>query len=188
MYQEQARLVSLQQYLDHSKIKRPPVEQWHPPCSGDMALRIARDGRWYHEGRPIERPALVKLFASILRRDEDGCYYLVTPAERWRIQVDDAPFIVVEMQARGTGQEQCLYFRSNVDDWVCLGPDHPVRVDAESAMPYVRIRGRLDALLSRSVYYELATYAEERWLEGRAVYALRSQGQWFPLAAVEQED
>ena len=180
------KLDSLLQQFDQTATKVLPVEKWNPPCLGTMDLRIARSGIWYHEGRPIERQSLVRLFASILRRDEDGCYYLVTPVERWRIQVEDVPFIVVEMQVSGAGQAQSIYFRSNVDDWIRLGSDHPLRVDnaSGSPAPYVRVRGRLEALLGRPVYYELAEYVEERQLEGRLMYAVYSQGMWFPLAAV----
>jgi hypothetical protein len=175
MPQEPSLPASLLHYLDHTKL--PPVEQWHPPCAGNMPLRIAYDGTWHHENRPIERAALVKLFAGILRRDDDGHYYLVTPVECWRIDVEDVPFIAVEMQT----DDESLYFRSNVDDWVCVGADHPLRIDEESNAPYVHIRGRLEARLNRAIYYELAERAVERDIDGRSEYAVYSQGVWFPL-------
>ncbi len=126
-------------------------------------MRIARDGTWLYHGSPIGRKALVKLFASVLRRDDDGRFWLVTPVERGVIDVDDAPFIAVEMAVDGRGRGQTLKFRTNLDDWVTAGADHPLRVeiDPESGepSPYVHVRDRLEARLARPVFYHLVDVA-----------------------------
>ena len=141
----------------------PPVESWNPRLSGDIDIRIARDGTWYHEGDAINRLELVRLFSSLLKREDDQ-YYLVTPEEKWRIQVEDAPFVIVALErtvdAAGTQQ---LVFATNVGDQVIAGPDHPLRVVADSARgtaPYLLVRRNLEGLLSRPVYYQLVELAE----------------------------
>lgn len=142
----------------------PPVESWHPPLSGDIDIRIARDGTWYHEGDVIARLELVRLFSGLLKREGDD-HFLVTPVEKWRIQVEDAPFVIValtcERDADGTQQ---LVFATNVGDQVIAGPAHPLRIehdaDGRGAAPYLRVRRNLDGLLSRPVYYQLADIAE----------------------------
>ena len=144
-------------------------------------IRIASDGTWFHEGRPIRRLPLVKLFASVLRRDDAGDYWLITPAERGRIVVDDAPFTAVELQRTGEGRDQVLAFRTNVDQWVQAGVDHPIRVRTAAGRPeprpYVLIRDRLEALIVRSVFYELAEIASDH--EGGT--GVWSCGRFFPL-------
>jgi len=158
----------------------PPVHLWNPEFCGDIDMHIKRDGSWDYMGTPISRPAMVKLFSTILRHDEDGKYYLVTPAEKVGIRVDDAPFIAVEMQAEGEGRDQTLRFRTNMDDAVTLNQDHPLRVevnDRGEPSPYILVRGRLEALIARPVYYQLAEMVEE--VEGR--YGLWSAGRFFPL-------
>lgn len=126
-------------------------------------IRIARDGTWFHEGAPIGRKPLVKLFASVLWRDDGGGYWLRTPAEQGRIEVEDAPFTAVELSVRGEGQKQVLAFRTNLDDWVEAGPEHPlcmVEGPGKAAVsPYILVRDRLEALILRPVYYELADLA-----------------------------
>lgn len=141
----------------------PPVESWNPRLSGDIDIRIARDGTWYHEGGAMTRLELVRLFASLLKREDDR-YYLVTPVEKWRIQVEDAPFVIVALErtidAAGTQQ---LVFATNVGDQVIAGPEHPLRVVADSAFgtaPYLLVRRNLEGLLSRPVYYQLVELAE----------------------------
>jgi hypothetical protein len=135
------------------------------PTAADEAydIRIGRDGTWYYHGGPIRRIALVKLFATVLRRDAAGDYWLVTPAERGRITVDDAPFVAVEVEAEGSGEDQVLTFRTNLDALCQAGPEHPIRVafapDTGEPSPYVRISEGLDALLARPVFYELADIA-----------------------------
>ena len=141
----------------------PPVERWNPPYCGDIGMKIRSDGVWLYQGSPIGRMPLVKLFASVLRKDEDGKHYLVTPAEKVDVAVEDAPFLAVEMEVRGSGREQRLIFRTNVDDIVETGPEHPIRfaveAGSEGLKPYVLIRGRLEALVTRALYYDLVELA-----------------------------
>lgn len=169
----------------------PPVDRWNPPLLGDMDLRIARDGAWHHEGTLIQRENLVRLFASILRRDEDGQYYLVTPVEKWRIRVDDAPFLAIRLDATGSGPNQLLSFTTNMGDLVVAGPDHPLTVEYQipcgEPSPYIHIRGRLRALLSRAVFVELAELGEERLITGERIYGVWSQGQFFRLGRLDDE-
>ena len=133
------------------------------PFGGDFAIRIASDGTWFHEGAPIARLALVKLFASVLRCDADGVYWLQTPVEKGRIEVEDAPFVAVELSVKGRGEAQCLRFRTNLDEWVAAGAAHPLRVgegpEKGGASPYILVRERLEARVLRPVYYELADLA-----------------------------
>jgi len=147
------------------KGKSPPVEKWNPPFCGDLDMRIAADGTWFYLGTPIGRPALVRLFASVLKR-EDGRYFLVTPVEKVGIRVDDAPFLAVEMEIENRGPQQSLLFRSNVDDVVRCDADHRLRFEPEAGTgglrPYLHVRRGLEALISRPVFYELVEMAEER--------------------------
>ena len=137
----------------------PPVELWNPPFCGDIDMRIAADGLWYYMNSPIGRKPLMKLFASILRYDADGKYYLITPVEKCGIRVDDAPFVAIRMTVSGAGLEQQIKFETNVDDEVVLGPNHPLRVAGEAdtggLKPYVLIRRNLEALVSRALFYDL---------------------------------
>ena len=158
----------------------PPVERWNPAHCGDGAMRIARDGTWFHEGTPIGRPAMVRLFSTILRREPDGAYVLVTPAEKLSVEVEDAPFVAVELKSEGEGEGRSLAFRLNTGDLVVAGPDHPIRLKAgeDGPHPYVEVRPGLDALVARSVYYELAELA---LAEGADPPGLWSGGAFFPL-------
>src|SRR3954454_19401984 len=147
--------------------KLPPVEQWNPTHCGPSDMRIARDGTWFHQGSPIGRPAMVRLFSTILRREPDGRHVLVTPVEKLDIEVEDAPFVAVEMKSEGEGRERRLAFRLNTGDLVVAGPDHKLRfasgegfsVGEGGPHPYLHVRGGLEALVARSVYYELAELA-----------------------------
>lgn len=139
-------------------------------------IRIARDGSWWHQGALITRPGLVRLFASVLRRDEAGGYWLVTPTERGRIVVEDAPFVAVEMQVEGSGEKQILHFRTNLDEWVTAGPDHPLRF-AATGEPYVLVRDGLEAKVVRAVYYELLALVVQ--MDGQT--GVWSGGTFFPL-------
>ena len=163
----------------------PPVERWNPPYCGDIGMAIRADGTWMYQGSPIGRLPLVKLFAGVLRRDEDGRHYLVTPVEKVDVAVADAPFMAVEMEVRGSGPEQTLVFRTNVDDIVTCGPEHPLRFSIEPAAgglkPYLRVRGRLEALVTRALYYDLVELAEPS--AGPDTLAIRSNGALFPLSA-----
>ncbi len=162
-----------------------PVERWNPPYCGDIGMSIRGDGVWFYQGSPIGRMALVKLFASVLRRDEDGRHYLVTPVEKVDVAVSDAPFMAVEMQVEGHGASQQILFRTNVDDIVRCGAEHPLRFVVEAGSgglkPYVRVRGRLDALVTRALYYDLVEMALSRDGTGDAL-GVWSGAEWFELA------
>ncbi|MBB3771847.1 hypothetical protein FHS55_002456 [Angulomicrobium tetraedrale] len=166
----------------------PPIERWNPPDCGDIDIRIDRDGVWFHEGRPIRRPALVKLFASVLTR-EDGRYVLVTPAEKVGIRVEDAPLLAVDMAVEETPGGATLVFRTNLDDLVRCDADHPLRFDSQPGSdelrPYIYVRRGLWARLTRAVFLDLAERVEEREVEGRAVFGAASAGAFFPLATAE---
>lgn len=141
--------------------KLPPVDKWDPARCGDSSMRIARDGTWYHEGSPISRPSMVRLFSTILRREGDGSFVLVTPVEKLEIQVEDAPFVAVELKSEGERDERSLAFRLNTGDLVVAGAGHALRFEAgpDGPRPYVAVRPGLDALVARPVYYELASLA-----------------------------
>jgi len=135
-----------------------PVHLWNPPFCGDLDMRIARDGTWFYQGTPIGRPALVRLFSNILKQ-EAGRYYLVTPVEKVGIRVDDAPFVAVDFEVAGTGEDQAVTFATQVGDRVTAGPDHPIRVARDAATgepsPYVMVRGGMEALIDRKSFYRL---------------------------------
>lgn len=162
--------------------KLPPVEKWDPPHCGDSGMRIARDGTWFHEGSPIARPAMVRLFASVLRREADGGHVLVTPVEKLSIAVEDAPFVAVEVRSEGAGRDRRLAFRLNIDELVFAGPDHGLRIEqaSDGPRPYLLVRGRLEARIERSVYYELAELA---LAEGHDPPGLWSNGAFLALAS-----
>jgi len=168
----------------------PPVERWNPPFCGDLDMEIRADGTWYYLGTPIGRMPLVQLFSTVLRKDEDGKTYLVTPVEKVGIRVVDAPFVAVEMNASGEGTERVLTFRTNVGDVVEAGPDHPLRfVDEDGTggmKPYLHVRGRLEALVARPVMYELVEQGEEIEIDGKAMFAVRSRGEVFPMMPVDR--
>ena len=163
----------------------PPVERWNPEHCGDLDMEIRRDGTWFYMGTPIGRPALVRLFSTVLRKDEDGETYLVTPVEKVRIRIEDAPFVAVEAVASGDGEDQVVTFRTNVGDLVEAGPEHPMRfVDEDGTgglKPYVHVRGRLEALVSREVMYDLVAMGEPVDVDGTEMFALRSNGKVFPM-------
>jgi uncharacterized protein len=154
----------------------------------DLGLRIASDGEWRYRGSPIRRIELVKLFASVLRREEDGSYWLVTPVERGRIAVEDAPFVAIELARDGQGAGQRLQVRTNLDAWVTIGPQHPIRLRRPAGValdsgpaPYVEVRDGLEARVARSIYYELVELAEERLVDGRTCIGVWSAGNFFAL-------
>jgi len=157
----------------------PPVEKWNPAHCGDSAMRIARDGTWYHDGAPILRPAMVRLFAGLLRREPDGRHVLVTPVEKLDIAVEDAPFVAIEVKSEGEGSARRLAFRLNTDEPVVAGPDHALRVVGDR--PYLTVRAGLEASLARPVYYELAEIALQ---EGGNPPGLWSDGVFFPLESL----
>lgn len=165
-----------------------PVHLWNPPYCGEIDMRIAADGTWFYCGSPIGRPALVQLFASILRKDEDR-YVLVTPVERVGIRVDDAPFLCVEMAAGEADGEPSLTFRTNVDDVVTVGAEHPLRFEpgaAEGIKPYVRVRGDLWALVKRSLYYDLVALGSVEPWDGEDWFGVRAGGAFFPMTRASE--
>ncbi len=163
-----------------------PVETWNPPYCGEIGLKIRRDGVWTYQDSPIGRTALVKMFASILRKDDDGRTYLVTPAVKIGVDVEDAPFLAVEMAVEGSAEKQVLTFRTNVDDVVTVDANHPLRFEKQDPdgglKPYVLVRGRLEALCTRAVYIELAAHAEPREERSGAI-GVWSGGIWWEMSA-----
>jgi uncharacterized protein len=179
-----SRISGLDAMLAAAKGDRlPPVESWNPPYCGDIGMAIRADGVWLYQNSPIGRKPMVKMFSRILRRDADDKYYLVTPVEKVDVAVADAPFLAVEMDVRGAGKTQIVTFRTNVDDVVACGPDNPLRFSVEPGSgglkPYVRVRGRLDALITRAVYYDLMALVVEGGA-GRGA-GIWSGGVWWPV-------
>jgi uncharacterized protein len=154
----------------------PPVDKWDPSHCGDSEMRIARDGTWFHQGSPIGRPAMVQLFSTILRREPDGGFVLVTPVEKLAIEVEDAPFLAVELKSEGEGEGRTLAFRLNTGELVVAGPQNRLRFDA--GHPYLMVRAGLEASVVRPVYYELAEIA---LAEGAEPAGLWSKGAFFAL-------
>ncbi|MCA0048845.1 DUF1285 domain-containing protein [Mesorhizobium sp. B283B1A] len=167
-----------------------PVERWNPDFCGDLDMEIKADGTWFYLGTPIGRMPLVQLFSSVLRKDADGRTYLVTPVEKVGIRVADAPFIAVEMDVSGSGDQQVITFRTNVGDVVEAGPERPLRFVDENETgglkPYVLVRGRLEALVARPVMYELVEHAEEIEVDGRMMFVVRSRGAVFAIMPADQ--
>ncbi|MFL5252614.1 MAG: DUF1285 domain-containing protein [Rhodopila sp.] len=178
---------------DRAGAVRPRV----PIECGDLPFLIKRDGTWLYRGSPINRKELVCLFASVLRREEDGSWWLQTPAERGRIEVEDAPFVAVELDWRGEERSQVLSFRTNVDQVITAGPEHPIRVAHDiltcEPTPYILVRpgaGHLgvEARINRATYYELVALAEPHWIGSRHVLGVWSQGQFFSLGDMPSND
>ncbi len=173
-----------------SRASPAPAPEGGPAACGDLDMRIGRDGTWFYHGSPIGRKPLVKLFALVLTRDEDGVYWLVTPVEKGRVEVDDAPFVAVALTASGSGRLQSLGFRTNLDDEVTADADHPIRAarDPESGemRPYVLVRGRLEALIARSVFYELVELGVEDEVGGEPIFGVWSEGCFFPLGRIRE--
>jgi uncharacterized protein len=166
----------------------PPVHLWNPPFCGDLDMRIASDGTWFYMGTPIGRPALVRLFSTILKR-EDGKHFLVTPVEKVGIRVDDAPFLAVEMTKETDGGDRRLRFRTNVDDWVPCDSGHRLRFEAAAdggLTPYLHVRADLWAKVTRALYYDLVDLGEERMVDGRPMFGVASSGEFFAMADAEQ--
>ncbi|MET1411982.1 DUF1285 domain-containing protein [Roseibium sp. HPY-6] len=178
-------LKALMSRADASDKSPPPVEKWNPPFCGDLDIRIARDGTWFYLGSPIGRQPLVRLFASVLRKDEDGKHYLVTPVEKIGITVDDAPFLAVEMVAAGEGEDQQLTLRTNLGEVVKVDEDHPLRFEKEpdsgGLKPYVLVRGRLEALFTRALMYQLADLIVDRSGSDRSETGIWGGGQFFEI-------
>lgn len=178
------------------EMSKPPMsgadKRRSPELCGDLDMRIARDGTWFYHGSPIGRKPLVKLFASVLSRDDDGDYWLTTPVERGRIEVDDAPFVAVELTVDGEGHEQSLRFRTSIDDEVTADADHPIRISHDPATgepaPYVLVRDRLEALIARAVFYHLVEYGGEEDVDGDQLYGVWSEGCFFPIGKLPDDE
>jgi hypothetical protein len=171
----------------------PPVEKWNPEYCGDIDMVIRADGTWFYMGTPIGRMPLVRLFSTVLRKDDDGKTYLVTPVEKIGIEVEDAHFIAVEMHVDNPGPDQVLTFRTNVGDVIEAGAEHPLRFDLEDVndelKPYLHVRGNLEALVSRPVMYDLVELGETAEVDGQRMFIVRSGGETFavmPADALER--
>jgi uncharacterized protein len=166
----------------------PPVHLWNPPYCGEIDMRIATDGTWFYQKTPIGRLPLVKLFASVLKREGDR-HFLVTPVEKCGIVVDDAPFLAVEMQVDQHASGQTLKFRTNVDDWVMCGPDNALRFEPEQRTgglkPYLHVRRDLWAKLTRALFYDLVALGEERDVGGTPMFGVVSQAAFFAMAPAD---
>lgn len=178
-------LEELMRALKDTEGGKRPVEDWHPENCGEMDMVIKADGSWWHEGSRITRKGLVGLFASILRKDEDGKTYLVTPVEKIEITVERAHFLVVRVDIEGEGEGQRVFFTTNMYEVVEAGPDSPIRVETDSETlepsPFVTVRGRLEAALNRAVFYELVEHAVERDTPEGKQLGIWAGGQFFPL-------
>lgn len=168
----------------------PPVDRWEPEFCGDLDMEIRADGSWFYMGTPITRAPLVRLFSTVLRKDADGKTYLVTPVEKVAIRVEDAPFVAVEMSVSNGDGEPVLTFRTNVGDVVEAGADHALRFEIagknNELKPYLHVRGRLEALVSRAVMYELVALAESRQIDGVDMFSVASAGTVFPIMSMQQ--
>ncbi|WP_137390282.1 DUF1285 domain-containing protein [Rhodoligotrophos defluvii] len=164
----------------------PPVDKWNPEFCGDIDMRIAADGTWYYMNSPIGRKPLVRLFSTLLRKDEDGKTYLITPVEKVGITVDDAHFVAVAMTVEGAGETQVLRFTTNVEDEVIVDDAHPLRFAREEGTdglkPYVLVRGRLEALVARPIFYDLVERGCTREVEGVSWFGVWSSGRFYPMA------
>jgi len=167
------------------KGRHPPVDKWNPPYCGDLDMRIAADGTWFYLGTPIGRPALVRLFSSVIKREE-GRYFLVTPVEKIGIRVDDAPFLAVEMEIENRGPAQNLIFRTNVDDVVRCDVEHRLRFEPEKGTgglrPYLHVRRELWAKVTRALFFDLVAIGEVRESDGRRMFGVTSAGEFFAMA------
>ena len=170
--------------LPREKRGPPPVEKWNPPFCGDLDMRIAADGTWFYQKTPIGRPALVQLFASVLKREGDK-YYLVTPVEKVGLVVEEAPFLAVELKVEQGPQGQVLKFRTNVEDWVECGPGHGLRFEPEATgglKPFLHVRRDLWAKVIRTLFYDLVELGEERVVNGKPMFGVSSNGEFFAMA------
>ncbi|NVJ98568.1 MAG: DUF1285 domain-containing protein [Alphaproteobacteria bacterium] len=183
------RLEDILKQIDGQKF--PPVDRWNPDFCGDIDMRIASDGTWFYMGTPITRERMVRLFSTVLRKDEDGKTYLVTPVEKIGITVDDAPFVATRVDMLQGDAGKALKFTTNVGDEVIAGPEHCIRVEVNAETgeprPYIHIRGRLEALIARSVFYELVDHARSVEKGGQTKLELESMGECFSLGTLESE-
>jgi hypothetical protein len=163
----------------------PPIHLWNPPFCGNIDMRIAKDGTWFYQKTPIGRPALVRLFSTVLKREDDK-YFLVTPVEKVGLIVEDVPFLAVELKIEHDAQSgRVLNFRTNVDDWVNAGPGHAMRFEPEATgglRPYLHVRSELWAKVTRALFYDLVELGEERVVGNKPMFGIASGGQFFAMA------
>ena len=171
-----------------NKKSLPPIEKWNPPFCGDIDMTISKSGKWYYMGSEIKRPAMVKLFSGILRLESDNSYYLVTPVEKVRIQVEDAPFVAVAITKEQSEGMNTVTFRTNLNDEIVLSKENPLSIEIkknDEPSPYITVRNNLRALISRSVFYELVDLAETILIDGVPYLAIKSKGEIFKIHKVE---
>ena len=171
-----------------NKKSLPPIEKWNPPFCGDIDMTISKSGKWYYMGSEIKRPAMVKLFSGILRLESDNSYYLVTPVEKVRIQVEDAPFVAVAITKEQSEGMNTVTFRTNLNDEIVLSKENPLSIEIkknDEPSPYITVRNNLRALISRSVFYELVDLAETIPIDGVPYLAIKSQGEIFKIHKAE---
>lgn len=168
----------------------PPVDKWNPEFCGDLDMEIRADGTWFYMGTPIGRAPLVRLFSTVLRKDEDGNTYLVTPVEKVGIRVEDAPFVAVEMSVTERDGQQVLTFRTNVGDIVKADAEHPLRFEIagenDELKPYLHVRGRLEALISRALMYDVVALGHANTIDGISMFNIKSDGMDFPIMPMDK--
>lgn len=182
-------LETIYSYSKKNNKSYPPVEKWNPPFCGDIDMKILRNGKWFYMGSEIKRPAMVKLFSSILRLDEDGEYYLVTPVEKVRIQVEDAPFVAVSLNKIDESGQNSFLFKTNLNEEVVLSKKNSLIIkinNNEEPSPYIVVRKNLRALLSRSVFYELVDLAKEEVIKNKTYLVIKSMGETFKIHEVKK--
>ena len=191
MSDDQVNLKGIETIYSFSKSNKkslPPIEKWNPPFCGDIDMTISKSGKWYYMGSEIKRPAMVKLFSGILRLESDNSYYLVTPVEKVRIQVEDAPFVAVAITKEQSEGMNTVTFRTNLNDEIVLSKENPLSIEIKKnnePSPYITVRNNLRALISRSVFYELVDLAETIPIDGVPYLAIKSQGEIFKIHKVE---
>ena len=191
MSDDQVNLKGIETIYSFSKSNKkslPPIEKWNPPFCGDIDMTISKSGKWYYMGSEIKRPAMVKLFSGILRLESDNSYYLVTPVEKVRIQVEDAPFVAVAITKEQSEGMNTVTFRTNLNDEIVLSKENPLSIEIkknDEPSPYITVRNNLRALISRSVFYELVDLAETIPIDGVPYLAIKSQGEIFKIHKVE---
>ena len=178
-------LETIYEFSKKEKNSLPPVDKWNPEFCGDIDMKIMRNGKWFYMGTEIKRPAMVKLFSGILRLDSDNCYYLVTPVEKVRISVEDAPFLATSLISEKKDNINHLYFITNVNEKILLTKNNPLEIKinniTEEPSPYIFVRKNLKALISRSVFYELIELATKKNIDGKDCLVLASAGEVFKL-------
>ena len=182
-------LETIYSFSKKNKQSIPPVEKWDPPFCGEIDMKILRNGKWFYMGSEIKRPAMVKLFSSILRLDKDKCYYLVTPVEKVRIKVEDVPFVAISINKININGKIGYTFKTNLNEEILLSRENPLTIKIaknSEPSPYVLLRKNLNALLSRSVFYELVDFAEEKIINNKKFLVIESMGETFKIHEVDK--